>query len=126
MPSGVALQLSADRTWRAPQFARDLGLRTSAAHQRRHAVSFFLGELVVLMHHCILFLGGNWMQGVSQLALLFRTALRLLCESATPNIYVNRTLRNRRCAHDLSPFRRKAGYVSVRLIQSRITRMKNP
>ncbi|WP_227818345.1 hypothetical protein, partial [Nitrogeniibacter aestuarii] len=44
-----------------------------------------LGELMVLIHQCFLFLGGKWKPSVSQLARSFQEALHFVCESARPN-----------------------------------------
>jgi hypothetical protein len=53
--------------------------------QRGNAVSFFVGELMILSYHGILFLGRNRMLRVSQLPTFPEDLLHLLCESAGPN-----------------------------------------
>ena len=87
----VAPHLSADRTGRTPQFLGDLRLREARTAQSRDAVSFLLGELMVPIHHCFLFLGGKWKLLVSQLARLFQEALHFVCESAWHNTTVKGT-----------------------------------
>jgi hypothetical protein len=63
----------------------NLGLAVACTAQPRDAVSFFLGELMVLIHQCFLFLGGKWKLSVSQLARPFQEALHFVCESAAHN-----------------------------------------
>jgi hypothetical protein len=55
---GVASELAPDRAGMPLQQSRDLRHRTSRHSMRRYAVSFFLGELVILTHVCNLLLAG--------------------------------------------------------------------
>jgi hypothetical protein len=82
----VSGEFTANRAWGSPQESSDPGLTIALPSVAGYEVSFLLGELAILNHLCISFLGGIGMLGVSQLAHLpEEKPLHLVCESARLN-----------------------------------------
>jgi hypothetical protein len=83
--AAVARQFSADRTLRAAKGAGDVGVGSATYQKSSNTVPFFLRELAIATHVCILFLAGiDAYDSISALSFLCQR-LHLLVESAKAN-----------------------------------------
>ena len=87
----VAPKLPTDRAGAPAERTRNLGVALAAHAQRCNAVSFLLGELVVLTHVCNLLLAGIGGSSIAAHPTRSGVVLHLLVEPATPNPSIERT-----------------------------------